>query len=174
MRYSQASLILSTDRIVKLLKSTNPQDRLSASMPEMVSTDNLPSKEITQFFLPSSPDDAACIEFTVSPAGVLAGVRLSHAELLCSSDALKVCNCALIVCSRRLHSQLAPPTVFVCTENLWSKRAVHPSSVCRPLQRPGLHYMVRSFLSLWTTPVRLCLSSHTPLSIYLLLGLGFL
>jgi acyl-CoA synthetase (AMP-forming)/AMP-acid ligase II len=105
------SILLSTDKILKLLAKESAAREAGfgtfdfvamrlrcnkiasfAVWPETASVDTLPSKGVETCVIPERPDRPACIEFTVSPTGVLAGVVVTHAELLALAMTVQASN----------------------------------------------------------------------------------
>ena len=86
------AVILTTAKVKKLIASSATKSILqelpSIEWPDLVSTDSLSGAKKSEARTPPTAGETAFIEYTVSPAGVLAGVRVSFGELVLACTAL--------------------------------------------------------------------------------------
>lgn len=73
-------LVLTSEKILKLLKSSSEKANIkSGSWPQLVTMESFTSKEQLDLDDSLSPEDIALSSYTVSPAGVLAGLEVFNA-----------------------------------------------------------------------------------------------
>lgn len=85
---SKSVLILSTQPVIKLLKSKEAGNVVDIkSWVATLDTDDLPKKKLTSIYRAPTPEMMAYLDFSVSTTGMLAGIKVSHAAAtaLCRS-----------------------------------------------------------------------------------------
>ena len=104
---SKAVLILSTNSVIKLLKSKEAANVVDIkSWVPTLETDDLPKKKLTSIYRAPTPEMIAYLDFSVSTTGMLAGIKMSHAA------ASSICRSMKLACelypSRHVALSLDP------------------------------------------------------------------
>lgn len=85
---SKSVLVLSTQSVIKLLKSKEAGNVVDIkSWPPVLDTDDMPKRKLTTIYRSPTPEMIAYLDFSVSTTGMLAGIKVSHAAAssLCRS-----------------------------------------------------------------------------------------
>ncbi|CAG7718035.1 unnamed protein product [Allacma fusca] len=85
---SKSVLILSTQNVIKLLKSKEASNVVDIkSWPLTLDTDDLPKKKLPNLYRAPTAEMIAYLDFSVSTTGMLAGIKMSHSAVtsLCRS-----------------------------------------------------------------------------------------
>lgn len=85
---SKSVLVLSTQNVIKLLKSKEASNVVDIkSWPLILDTDDMAKRKLTTIYRAPTPEMIAYLDFSVSTTGMLAGIKVSHAAAssLCRS-----------------------------------------------------------------------------------------
>ncbi|GAB6019998.1 beta transducin [Chamberlinius hualienensis] len=85
---SKSVLVLSTQNVIKLLKSKEAGNVVDIkSWPPVLDTDDMPKRKLTNIYRAPTAEMIAYLDFSVSTTGMLAGIKMSHAATssLCRS-----------------------------------------------------------------------------------------
>ncbi|XP_032527884.1 disco-interacting protein 2 isoform X2 [Danaus plexippus] len=88
---SKATLILSNQSVIKLLRSKEASNVLdSKAWPITLDTDDVPKKKLPILYRAPTAEMLAYLDFSVSTTGMLAGIKMSHAAVTSLCRSMKI------------------------------------------------------------------------------------